>query len=128
MFENDVVTQVATNAGTAFDTFERPFLNDAGGIIFNSDLSSRSSGIFTGPDPVLNCVAKTGDTILGSVVYSPTIFRGGFNDSGHVVFDVFFNDGTPSGLFLAVPEPSTVILLATGALGLLAYAWRKRRR
>ena len=27
-----------------------------------------------------------------------------------------------------VPEPSTLVLLAAGALGLLGYAWRKRRR
>ncbi len=27
----------------------------------------------------------------------------------------------------ATPEPSTLLLLATGLLGLLAYAWRKRR-
>jgi len=26
-----------------------------------------------------------------------------------------------------VPEPSTFVLLAMGAFGLLAYAWRKRR-
>jgi len=128
LFEDNVVTQVATNAGTAFDTFERPFLNDAGGIIFNAYLGSSSSGIFTGPDPVLNCLAKTGDTILGSVVYRPTIFRGGFNDSGHVAFDVFFNDGTPNGLFLAVPEPSAFALLTTAVLGLLALAYRRRKR
>jgi hypothetical protein len=27
----------------------------------------------------------------------------------------------------AVPEPSTIVLLASGVLGLLAYAWRRRR-
>jgi hypothetical protein len=27
----------------------------------------------------------------------------------------------------AIPEPSTIILLATGLLGLLVYAWRKRK-
>ncbi len=27
-----------------------------------------------------------------------------------------------------VPEPSTLVLLAAGALGFLCYAWRKRRR
>jgi sugar lactone lactonase YvrE len=37
----------------------------------------------------------------------------------------------PEGLAFAptsVPEPSTLVLLAAGALGLAAYAWRKRRR
>ena len=39
--------------------------------------------------------------------------------------------GTVQNLSLSVnatPEPSTVVLLGTGALGLLAYAWRKRRQ
>ena len=27
----------------------------------------------------------------------------------------------------AIPEPGTLTLLATGLIGLLAYAWRKRR-
>ena len=32
------------------------------------------------------------------------------------------------GLTLSsVPEPSTIVLLASGLIGLLAYAWRKRR-
>ena len=32
-----------------------------------------------------------------------------------------------SGVYTPVPEPSTIALLATGLLSLLAYAWRKRR-
>ena len=31
------------------------------------------------------------------------------------------------GAYPVVPEPSTVVLLTTGLIGLLAYAWRKRR-
>lgn len=31
-------------------------------------------------------------------------------------------------LSLAVPEPGAIVLLATGLIGLLAYAWRKRKQ
>ena len=32
------------------------------------------------------------------------------------------------GLYLdAIPEPGTIVLLFTGLIGLLAYAWRKRK-
>ncbi len=34
---------------------------------------------------------------------------------------------TSYGTSRVTPEPSTLVLLATGLLGLLAYAWRKRR-
>lgn len=32
-----------------------------------------------------------------------------------------------SGAFVPTPEPSTITLLTSGLMGLLAYAWRKRR-
>ena len=43
--------------------------------------------------------------------------------SGGTAFldNVRLDDGIP------IPEPSTLALLATGLIGLLAYAWRKRR-
>lgn len=41
--------------------------------------------------------------------------------SGVLCFDSFTISGQ------AVPEPNTIMLLSTGLIGLLAYAWRKRR-
>jgi hypothetical protein len=36
------------------------------------------------------------------------------------------HDGLYDLVITAVPEPGTIVLLATGLLGILAYAWRKR--
>jgi len=41
--------------------------------------------------------------------------------------DLIYNNGTGTPISLLVPEPSTIALLVTGALGLLAYAWRRRK-
>jgi hypothetical protein len=35
-------------------------------------------------------------------------------------------DNMPAVILTKVPEPSTLLLMATGLFGLLAYAWRKR--
>ena len=36
-------------------------------------------------------------------------------------------DAVGSIVFTSTPEPSTLVLLASGLIGLLCYAWRKRR-
>ncbi|MCX7424977.1 MAG: PEP-CTERM sorting domain-containing protein [Planctomycetia bacterium] len=60
----------------------------------------------------------------GPVAYAtnPTITALGFGNGGA---GGIVNNFQLTGL--AVPEPSTLALLASGLLGLLAYAWRKRR-
>ena len=38
-----------------------------------------------------------------------------------------FGEGLTLSITIAVPEPSTLGLLISGCIGLLAYAWRKRK-
>jgi uncharacterized repeat protein (TIGR03803 family) len=68
-------------------------------------------------------------------------FTGGSNDGGWPYASLLLNGSTLYGttyvggtnndgtiFALTVPEPSALALLAASALGLLGYAWRKRRR
>ena len=50
----------------------------------------------------------------------------GSTDSGAQYANDSYFSGT--GMLRIVPEPGTFALLATGLFGLIAYAWRKRRR
>lgn len=47
----------------------------------------------------------------------------GFGGGGYTGGNQFFIDNVR---LTATPEPSTLVLVATGVMGLLAYAWRKR--
>ena len=57
-----------------------------------------------------------GLTMSVSTVAEPTTFAGGSSPSGSVM-----------EFTVVVPEPGTLALLATGLIGLLCYAWRKRK-
>jgi len=56
---------------------------------------------------------------------------GDFNGDGAVdgsdLNTVLSNYGTTSSATAAVPEPGTLGMLALSVIGLLAYAWRKRK-
>jgi autotransporter-associated beta strand protein len=59
---------------------------------------------------------STLDSYIGAYGYDPV---------GHQAWAVL--DHSSDFGVTAVPEPATLILLATGLLGMLAYAWRKRK-
>jgi hypothetical protein len=76
-------------------------------------------------------VPTGGYTVISNIDPALMINNGidlGIVPAGHN-WGVYFasHNGLYDLVITAAPEPGTIVLLATGLLGLLAYAWRKRR-
>jgi len=78
-----------------------------GGNSATSSVETERVGVWQ----IFNIDAKSGDTVTITANCQST-------SSGTMLSAVAFD---------AVPEPGTIMLLVTGAIGLLAYAWRKRK-
>lgn len=104
-------------------------INNQGLVVFGATTQSNPymQGIFTGPNPIADKVIQAGDLLDGFAVENLSFSRNGLNNLGQIAFLAYMSDGT-QGVWVAtpVPEPSTLILLASGAIGLLAYVWRRR--
>ncbi len=104
-------------------------INNQGLVVFGATTQSNPymQGIFTGPDPVADKVIQAGDLLDGFAVETLSFSRNGLNNRGEIAFVAYLSDWT-TGVWVAtpVPEPSTLILLAAGAVSLLAYVWRRR--
>jgi hypothetical protein len=121
-------TTIATNVGP-FSGFSPPSLNNAGTVAFDATLEAGGRGIFTGPDPVDDRVIGTGDPLFGSTVTGVFVGPEGLNDSGQLAFRATLADGRQVIVRAdPVPEPSGVLLLGLGMLGLLGYARRARKQ
>jgi hypothetical protein len=123
------LTTVADSSG-ALGAFKEPAaINNLGVIAYAATFDAGGDGIFVGPDLLADKVIASGDPLFGSTVVSLNFFRG-LNDSGQVAFYATLADGT-QGIYRAdvvVPEPSSVVLMGIGGLGLVGYLLRRRSR
>jgi hypothetical protein len=69
--------------------------------------------------PYEGLISMNSSGVLGINSSNQILAWGRFNAGGSSLMESF--------LLSPVPEPSTLLLLASGAIGLLAYAWRKRK-
>ena len=75
-----------------------------------------------------NLLNGTTDTVsLGRAVGDPEQSINGGKMEDLRVYNTVLSTSDIIAAASSVPEPTTVVLLTTGLLGLLAYAWRRRR-
>jgi hypothetical protein len=100
-----------------------------GRIDFNANGTSEVVKLYI--NPTLSAepgtyTATVNNRDLGTISLWEGFFRGG-NLTNTVYIDEIRVGTTWADVAPVVPEPSTIVLLASGLVGLLAYAWRKRK-
>ena len=131
--------------GVIFNFFDALALNDQGDIVFGANLTgtgvtdANDRAIFGESDGMFSILVREGDIIdLGDGDLATIIFlnlgRNAFNDLGQIAFFADLSDGrqgillgSPDGIVLApVPLPAALPLMASGLLGLVAIARRRK--
>lgn len=119
VFVEEVVTGTGGTLTTVADTrgdfssfgFRPPSINNAGKVAFLAQLDDFfTTGIFTGPDSVLDRVIVTGDTLEGLTITNLVFCEEGLNDSNQLTFvatsqDLSVPEGLRVGVYRATPVP-----------------------
>lgn len=109
--------------GVVNDTWERISVDyDIGTSIASNKVVASNGGV---PGWDIATTTTTGAFGSGEPTDTPSTFHIGARWGGT---EHYFYTGEIAGLTIeSVPEPGTIVLLATGMIGLLAFAWQKRR-
>jgi hypothetical protein len=127
---NDYCYSSLAGGGTGPTTFSINGLTSGGqyDLYLYSQNGGYGNGVTTFTIGEAAKVATNAGNISSFIAGTNYVLYSGLTATGGTISGTFSGTGGFNGFQLtSVPEPSTLVLFATGLIGLLAYAWRKRK-